>query len=63
MNTDVTDRCTRSGFFSHFSVNLMREKFYSTKPEHYDERGRPKKRGKQGLHWKQSRGYQTAHSH
>src|SRR6266704_726900 len=32
-------------------------------PEHYDERGRPKKRGKQGLHWKQSRGYQTAHSH
>ncbi len=28
-------------------------------PEHYDERGRPKKRGKQGLHWEQSRGYQA----
>ncbi len=26
-------------------------------PEHYDEKGRPKKRGKQGLHWKTSRGY------
>jgi len=26
-------------------------------PEHYDERGRPKKRGKHALHWKQSRGY------
>ncbi len=28
-------------------------------PEHYDEQGRPKKRGKQGLHWKQSKGYQA----
>src|SRR6266566_822474 len=26
-------------------------------PEHYDERGRPKKRGKHALPWKQSRGY------
>ncbi len=26
-------------------------------PENYDEKGRPKKRGKQGLHWKTSRGY------
>ena len=58
MNTDVTDRCTRSGFFSHFSVNLMREKFYSTKPEHYDEQGRAKKRGKKGLHWKRSARYE-----
>ncbi len=28
-------------------------------PEHYDEQGRPKKRGKQGLHWKQSKSYQA----
>jgi len=28
-------------------------------PEHYDERGRPKSRGKRGLHWKQSKGYQA----
>ena len=26
-------------------------------PDNYDERGRPKKRGKHGLHWKHSRGY------
>src|SRR6266567_4315763 len=26
-------------------------------PEHYDEKGRPKKRGKKGLVWKTSRGY------
>jgi transposase len=26
-------------------------------PEHYDQKGRPKPRGKQGLHWKQSKGY------
>ncbi len=32
-------------------------------PEHYDERGRPKSRGKRGLHWKQSKGYQAAESH
>jgi len=28
-------------------------------PKHYDEQGRPKKRGKQGLHWNQSKGYQA----
>jgi hypothetical protein len=28
-------------------------------PEHYDERGRPKKRGKGAPRWKQSRGYQA----
>jgi hypothetical protein len=28
-------------------------------PEHYDERGRPKKRGKGAPKWKQSRGYQV----
>ena len=28
-------------------------------PEHYDEKGRPKKRGKKGLHWKRSKGYQA----
>jgi hypothetical protein len=27
-------------------------------PEHYDEQGRPRKRGKRGLHWKTSRGYE-----
>jgi len=26
-------------------------------PEHYDQKGRPKPRGKQELHWKQSKGY------
>jgi len=36
----------------------MREKFYSTKPEHYDEQGRAKKRGKKGLHWKRSARYE-----
>ncbi len=55
MHTDVTDGCTRSGFFRHFSVNFMREKFYSTKPENYDEKGRVKK-GR--WHWKESRRYQ-----
>src|SRR5260370_36116831 len=29
-------------------------------PEHYDERGRPKKRGKGAPRWKQSRGYQAS---
>jgi len=28
-------------------------------PDNYDEKGRPKKRGKHALHWKQSRGYQA----
>jgi hypothetical protein len=28
-------------------------------PEHYDEQGRPKKRGKRSVPWKQSRGYQV----
>ena len=28
-------------------------------PEHYDEQGRPKKRGKRSAPWKQSRGYQV----
>jgi hypothetical protein len=28
-------------------------------PEHYDERGRPKKRGKGAPRWKESRGYRT----
>ncbi len=28
-------------------------------PENYDNQGRPKKRGKQGLHWKNSKGYLT----
>jgi hypothetical protein len=28
-------------------------------PEHYDEQGRPKKRGKRSASWKQSRGYQV----
>jgi hypothetical protein len=28
-------------------------------PEHFDERGRPRKRGKRALPWKQSRGYQA----
>jgi hypothetical protein len=28
-------------------------------PEHYDEKGRPKKRGKSAPRWKQSRGYQA----
>ena len=27
-------------------------------PEHYDEKGRAKKRGKKGLHWKTSRNYE-----
>ena len=29
-------------------------------PEHYDEKGRPKKRGKGAPRWKQSRGYQAS---
>src|SRR5207247_9603302 len=29
-------------------------------PEHYDERGRPRKRGKGAPRWKQSRGYQIS---
>ncbi len=29
-------------------------------PEHYDERGRPKKRGKGAPRWKQSRGYEVS---
>ncbi len=29
-------------------------------PEHYDEQGRPKKRGKQGRNFKQSKGYQAS---
>ena len=29
-------------------------------PEHYDERGRPKKRGKGAPRWKQSKGYQAS---
>jgi len=28
-------------------------------PEHYDQKWRPKPRGKQGLHWKQSKGYKA----
>src|SRR6185369_9185324 len=31
----------------------------SANPEHYDERGRPTKRGKGAPNWKESRGYQV----
>src|SRR6266487_3495173 len=60
MHTDVTDGCTRSGFFRHFSVNFMSEKFYSPKPEHYDAQHRIRKRatGQGRRRWRESRGYQ-----
>ncbi len=36
----------------------MREKFYSTKPDHYDEQGQIKKQGHKKLQWKASRNYE-----
>jgi hypothetical protein len=37
----------------------MDRQLRAANPEHYDEKGRPKKRGKGAPRWKQSRGYQT----
>jgi hypothetical protein len=37
----------------------MERKLRAANPEHYDERGRVKKRGKGAPRWKQSRGYQA----
>jgi hypothetical protein len=36
----------------------MERKLRAANPQNYDEKGRPKKRGKQGLHWKKSKGYE-----
>jgi hypothetical protein len=35
----------------------MDRKLRAANPDHYDEKGRPRKRGKKGLAWKQSKGY------
>jgi hypothetical protein len=37
----------------------MERKLRASNPEHYDEKGRPRKRGKGAPRWKQSRGYQA----
>ncbi len=41
----------------HRLQRKMERQRRAANPEHYDEKGRPKKRGKKGLVWKTSRGY------